>query len=269
MTLAEKGTDMEQKQALLLLSFGTSCAEAGERSIGAIEQELQNAFPERRFFRAWSSTRLRKKAAGSGLYYDSLPEALARMQAQGIEDVLLQPTHMMLGMEYRQICAQAEEWRPRFSALRLGAPLLATPDDLYSLAAAIEASYPALTEREMLVWMGHGVAETEFPAYTLLDELFRQKGRENICVGTVSYSPGLAPVLARIRQRRPERVYLAPLLLVAGEHAIRDMAGEGADSWQAQIAALGTKPLCILKGLGEYAAVRAIYLAHAKAAEKE
>ncbi len=260
---------MKEKQALLLTSFGTSSEEAVRRSISAIEEEMQQAFPERRFYRAWSSARLRKKAAERGRHYDSLPEALARMEAEGIEEVLLQPTHMMLGFEYSQICAQAAEWRPRFSALHLGSPLLASPADISALAAAIEESFPMLSEREMLVWMGHGVAETEFPAYTLLDEFFRQKGRENICVGSLSFSPGIEPVLERIRQRQPERVYLAPLMLVAGEHALHDMAGEGEDSWRAQIAALGAETVCILKGLGEYAAVRAIYLAHAKAAEKE
>ena len=96
---------------------------------------------------------------------------------------------------------------------------------------------------------------------------FRRDGRENFCVGTVEFEPGIGPVLDMVRSRKPKKTYLAPLMIVAGDHAINDMAGDEEDSWKNRLAALGTAPVCVLKGLGEYAEVRECFAAHARAAK--
>ena len=95
---------------------------------------------------------------------------------------------------------------------------------------------------------------------------FRRDGKDNFCVGTVEFAPGIAPALELVQSRRPRRTYLAPLMIVAGDHAINDMAGDEPDSWKNRLAALGTETECILKGLGEYPEVRALFVRHARSA---
>ena len=159
-----------------------------------------------------------------------------------------------------------EEWKPRFAHIALGTVLVAGSDDLDALAKALEAHFGAVGADEALVLMGHGSEGADFYPYELLTEAFRRGGRENFCVGTVEFAPGIGPALDMVRALQPKKTYLAPLMIVAGDHAINDMAGDEADSWKNQIAALGTEPVCVLKGLGEYPEVRKCFIAHARAA---
>ena len=143
---------------------------------------------------------------------------------------------------------------------------MAGPDDLDALAGALETHFSAVGAEEALVCMGHGSEGADFYPYEKLTEVFRADGKENFCVGTVEFTPGIEPVLDMVRARKPKKTYLAPLMIVAGDHAINDMAGDEPDSWKNQLAALGTAPQCVLKGLGEYAEVRELFAAHARAA---
>ena len=98
----------------------------------------------------------------------------------------------------------------------------------------------------------------------MLTAVFRRDGKANFCGGTVEFAPGIAPALELVQARRPRRTYLAPLMIVAGDHAINDMAGDEPDSWKNRLSALGTETECILKGLGEYPEVRALFVRHAR-----
>lgn len=255
------------RTALLVISFGTAYEETREKTIDAIEADLRAAFPERAFYRAWTSGTIRGKLrAEKGIQIDSVAEAMERMLADGVTDLLVQPTHMMAGGEFeavrQAICAHVH----CFSVLSMGEPLLADADSLADLADAIISTYAELRDDELLALMGHGSARSRFDAYALLDERFRESGHANICVGTVEHAPGIAPVLARVNARRPKKVYIAPLLVVAGGHAVRDMAGDGPESWKSQIGATGVQTECILRGMGEYGAVRDLYVKHARCA---
>ncbi len=115
--------------------------------------------------------------------------------------------------------------------------------------------------------MGHGSGALRMPVYEILDELLRKAGHDNHAVGTVEFAPGFDAVLERVRQRRAEKVVLAPLMVVAGDHATNDMAGDEPDSWKSLLRAEGVEVECVLKGLGEYAPVRALYAAHARRAK--
>ena len=254
-------------KAILAVSFGTAYAETCKKTIGAIEQDLAAAFPERRLYTAWTSGMiLRKLRARGEETRDTLTEALERMARDGVRDVLVQPTFLQAGYEMRLVRETLEEWKPRFDAIALGAVLIAGKDDLDALAAALEAHFAAVGEDEALVLMGHGSEESDFYPYEMLTEAFRRDGRKNFCVGTVECEPGIGPALELVRALQPGKTYLAPLMIVAGDHAINDMAGEEPDSWKNRIAACGTEPVCILKGLGEYPEVRQCFIAHARAA---
>ena len=256
------------RKALLVVSFGTSHAETRKRTIEAIERDLHCAFPERRFYRAWTSGIIRKKIMEEeGVAIDSVPDAMERMLHDGIGDVLVQPTHMMAGREYGKTENELFCWRSRFSHLCMGTPLLQERDDVRRLARVLESVFSGILPTDLLALMGHGSADLEENPYELLTQCFAADGYEQFCVGTVEHAPGLAPVMSMARERNPGTIYLAPLMVVAGDHALKDMAGTSKDSWQWQLRRCGFETVSILKGIGEYEQVREIYVAHARRAE--
>ena len=257
-------------KALLVVSFGTSYPDSRRLSLEAIEEDLRSAFPDRQFFRAWTSSMLIKKLREKEqIEIDTVSEALERILAAGATDLLVQPTHMMRGGEFEKLRGAILAFSGRFSRLRVGAPLLDSPEDIRALADILESDFCERVGGDLLVLMGHGSAVPEGAPYAALEQAFRADGHDNFHIGTVEYEPGFAPVLAEVRARRPRRVWLAPLLVVAGDHALNDMAGEEPDSWASQIAAEGPETKCVLRGLGENPQVRAMYVSHARRAEAE
>ncbi len=255
------------RSAILIVSFGTAYAETRKKTIEAIETDLAAAFPERTLYTAWTSGMILRKLKSRGEEPpDTLAEALERMERDGVTDVLVQPTFLQAGYEMRMVRETLEAWKDRFDRLALGEVLIAGEQDLDALARALEAHFAGVGADEALVLMGHGSEGADFYPYEKLTDAFRRDGRENFCVGTVEFEPGIAPALALVRARRPKKTYLAPLMIVAGDHAINDMAGDEPESWRNRIAALGTDPVCVLRGLGEYPEVRALFAAHARAA---
>ena len=255
-------------KAILAVSFGTAYAETRKKTIDAIEADLAAAFPERKLYTAWTSGMiLRKLKARGEETRDSLPEALERMEKDGVRDVLVQTSFLQAGYELRLVRETLEAWKPRFDRLALGETLVAGQADLEALASALEATFNKLGEDEVLALMGHGSEEGDFNPYEKLTELFRRRGRENFVTGTVEFQPGIEPVLELVEARKPKKVVLAPLMIVAGDHAINDMAGSEPDSWKNRIAALGPETDCVLRGLGEYPEVRALLADHARAAK--
>ena len=255
------------KKALLVVSFGTSIPETREKTIYALERELAAAFPDRIFYRAWTSGIIRKKILRTeGLEIDSVAEALERMAADGVEDLLVQPTHLLDGEENRLMTEAIRAAAGSFKAVSIGAPLLSTADDIAALARVMKEISPEPAADELFAWMGHGSGEMKENVYTALNDLFAAQGDRNVVVGTVEFEPGVDVVLDRIRELKPRRTFLAPLMVVAGDHAVNDMAGEEEDSWRSLAMKEGTEPVCILRGLGEYKTVQALYAAHARAA---
>ena len=254
-------------KAILAVSFGTAYGETRKKTIEAIEKDLAAAFPERRLYAAWTSGKILRKLRARGEEAPlTLNEALEAMEKDGIWDVLVQPTFLQAGYEMRLVRETLEQWKGRFSRMALGSVLVAGQEDLEALARAMEESFSGLKEDEVLALMGHGSEEGDFYPYVRLTEVFRRDGRENFCVGTVECEPGIEPVLALVSARKPKKVVLAPLMIVAGDHAVNDMAGDEPDSWKNRIAALGTQAECLLRGLGEYPEVRKLFVAHARAA---
>ena len=257
-------------KGLLVVSFGTSVAETREKTIAAIEKDLAAAFPERKAYRAWTSSIIRRKLKTTeNLAVDSVEEALERMLADGIADLVVQPTHMLPGEEFGKVTRALEAYAPRFERLRLGKPLLTDSSDVQAVAAVLEDTFSDVGDDEMLALMGHGSADAKPNFYLLLTEAFRKDGKPNFCVGTVEEDPGFTPILAAARERKPKRIRLLPFMVVAGDHALNDMAGEGEDSWAGMLRKEGFRVECILKGMGEYPRVRAMYVEKARKAERE
>lgn len=258
---------MSEKKALLAVSFGTSYEETRKLTIEAIEQDLKAAFPDRQVYRAWTSRMIRKKLLErDGLQIDGVREAMERMLADGVTDVLIQPTHMLAGVEFEETVSVIRSFADSFAVIKMGRALIAGEEDLRKLCGALEKIFAEEIASGMLVFMGHGSEKNTFPVYELLQRQFEADGHPDVSVGTVEFTPGIGLVLEKIRQRRPEKIFLTPLLVVAGDHATNDMSGDDEDSWKNQFAREGAEVTCIVRGLGEYPEIRQLYLEHAKEA---
>jgi sirohydrochlorin cobaltochelatase len=257
------------KKALLVVSFGTSYPETLKKNIFAIEDDLKAAFPDRHFYRAFTSGVIRRKLFRRDRFrVDGVVEALEALRVEGYQDVLIQPTHMINGEETGRLMSEAKLYDTQFKKLTIGMPLLTSHKDYEQLAEAIMDEMPALDDNEALALMGHGTNHFANPAYPAMEYVFHAKGYRNVFVGTVEGYPTIDQVIQRLDEHlNARRVYLAPMMVVAGDHACNDMAGEEPDSWKNQLLAHNYQPIPIMKGLGEYPKVRQIFVDHARQAE--
>ena len=240
------------ERAVLAVSFGTSHRDTLEKNIAAIEAELAAAFPERTVRRAFTSGMILRKLAGEGTHIDNVPQALERLLAEGCTDVVVQPTHVMNGEEYHKLLTQAEPYRARLA-----------------LGRALMEALPAQRADTAVLYMGHGSEHQANSAYALMEYAFHDLGRKDVVIGTVEGYPGFGEALRRLKERpQVRRVELRPLMTVAGDHAKNDLAGDEEDSWRRRLEAEGYETACVLTGLGEYPAVRALFVEHARQAEQ-
>ena len=258
-----------EKKALLVVSFGTSHADTRAKTIDAVERALAAAAPDRRFYRAWTSGMIIRRLARAGEIVPTVAEAMASMAADGVTDILVQPTHVLPGVEYDLMRADIADAARGFSpVLRFGAPLLADDADLARITEILGARFGDLPADTALLCMGHGTEHFAGAAYAALDYRFKRAGHRSFYMATVEGYPAFDDALAMLRER-PElrRVVLLPFMIVAGDHAKNDMAGPDPDSWRSRLEAAGYGTECVLRGLGEDEAVRAMFVAHAQAAE--
>ncbi|NCB63012.1 MAG: sirohydrochlorin cobaltochelatase [Clostridia bacterium] len=261
---------MTQK-AILAVSFGTSFPDTLEKTIAAIEGDLAAAMPDRELRRAFTSgIIIRKLQKRDGVCIADVPHALEALKTEGFTDIVIQPTHMMNGDEYDKLRAQAEPFAADFARFVIGKPLLSAVEDYKSVALAALEELPEKREDTALVFMGHGTEHHANAAYAQLEYVFRDLERGDVLIGTVEGYPGLNEVLRRLGERpQIKRITLYPLMVVAGDHARNDLAGEEEDSWRSRLTALGYGVDCNLRGLGEYPGIRKLFTAHALAAEEE
>ena len=250
------------KMLLLVVSFGTTHEETCEKNIAAVERALAAAYPGREVRRAFTSNRVRKALAGRGMAIDDVPTALQKAREEGFANVAVLPTHLLYGREYDKLCAQAARETASFESLHVAPPLLADKEALYALAETLAAAFPP-QEGTALALMGHGTDHLVNPVYAALQTIFRLLGREDVFIGTVEAWPTLEDVALQLQRGGYRRVVLTPLMLVAGDHAVNDLAGEGEDSWKSVLQSQGLETEIVLRGLGEYEAIRALYIRHA------
>ena len=259
----------ETRRAILVVSFGTSYEETRKVTIDAIEQEIGDAHPDYKIYRAWTSKMILKNLKKrDNIHYDTVTEAFLRMREDGITDVVVQPTHVINGIENDLMTQEALAFRNDFHSILFGDPLLTTMEDNDYMIEAIRKEFPDLADDEVLVLMGHGTTHYSNAIYAALDYTFKDRGYPNIFLGTVEAYPSMESLLHMIKEFQPRRVVLAPFMIVAGDHAQNDMAGDDPESWRCQLEAAGFPVTCVLKGLGEYKSVRKLFLQHVDAAIK-
>ena len=250
---------MERTEALLVVSFGTAAEEARQEELGGVEEALRRRCPGLPFARAYTSPTIRRILAKRGTVVPSLEEALEEQRAAGIGRLYVLTTHLLPGYEYDAIAAAAEQFRPRFSDLRLSRPLLGDTDMVRALAQVVLDRWPEQPGRT-IVLVGHGTAHPGNLVYPALQGALSLAGRGDILVGTVEGWPGLEELLPVLERQGAERVILAPLLLTAGTHAREDIAGPGPESWKSRLEAVGLTVHPVLEGLGRLPQVQGLYV---------
>lgn len=278
---------------LLVVSFGTSFNESRATDIGGIEKALQEAYPDWSVRRAFTSQIIINHVqARDGEAIDNIDQALARAKENGVKNLLVQPTHLMHGAEYDDLVAAVEAVKDDFETVRIAEPLLGEVGedatvvnaDKEAVAKAVvaeavaKAGYDdldaAAADGTAFVFMGHGTAHIASVTYDQMQSQMEALNYANVFIGTVEGEPedtACEEVIRKVADAGYKKVILRPLMVVAGDHANNDMAGDEEDSWKSMFTASGNFDSIDtqIEGLGRIADVEAVYVAHTAAAMNE
>ena len=251
---------------LLVVSFGTSFNSSRAADIKGIEDALQAAYPDWSVRRAFTAQIIINHVqARDGEKIDNMKQALDRAVANGVKNLVVQPTHLMHGAEYDEMCEAVNEYADKFESVAIAEPLLG---EVGADATEINADKEAVATA--FVFMGHGTSHTAKISYSQMQMTMQTLGYDNVFIGTVEGEPedtACEAVIEKIKEAGYTKVVLRPLMVVAGDHANNDMYGDEEDSWKSMIEKMGVKTVGHLQGIGRNAAVQAIYVQHAVAAE--
>ena len=256
------------EKELLVVSFGTSFNDNRVATIGAIEHALEEALPDFSVRRGFTAQIIIDHVARrDGEIIDNFGEALDRAIENGVKTLVVQPTHLMNGLEYTDVENELAEYADAFEQIALGAPLLTTDEDFAEVEKVITEWTADYDDGETaIVFMGHGTEADSNAIYAKMQELLTADGFENYFVGTVEATPSLDDVLAAVQAGDYKRVVLEPLMIVAGDHANNDMAGDEDGAWKKTFEDAGYEVECLLRGLGENEAIQNLLVKHAQAA---
>ena len=266
-------------KGLLSVSFGTSYEETRKKTIDVVDDLLARAFPDCAFYSAWTSGRIVARIRSErGEHHDTLEEAFDRLDADGIDDLVVATMCLMQGHEMAKVTRFVREWEQASEGRRahIANPLLTDEVDRQMLAEAIVDEFAGLASEEALLLMGHGchvpVVGSDGRSYDAnavygqMQDALHALGRPKFFVATVEGTPTFDDALALIRKSGVMRVHLAPFMIVAGDHAQNDLVSDDEDSWKSMLEAQGFQVSVTLRGLGEYAAVQQLVVDHAKKA---
>ena len=276
------------EKELLVVSFGTSFNDSRVADIKSIEDALQEANPDWSVRRAFTAQIIINHIqARDGEKIDNMEQALDRAVANGVKQLVVQPTHLMHGAEYDEMCAAIDKVRDQFDSVEIAEPMLGEVGndatvinaDKEAVAKAVvaaaleESGYESTAAAKdagvAYVLMGHGTAHVAKVTYSQMATQMAKLGYENVFVGTVEGEPeetSCEAVIEAVKNAGYTTVVLRPLMVVAGDHANNDMAGADDDSWKTMFEAAGFTVNCQISGLGRIADVQALYVAHTKAA---
>ena len=277
------------EKELLVVSFGTSFNDSRAQDIGGIEKTLQAAYPDWSVRRAFTAQIIINHVqARDGEKIDNMDQALQRAVDNGVKHLVIQPTHLMHGAEYDELCAAAESYKDKIETIEIAEPLLGevgkdgseTNADKKAVAEALTAEAVKAAGYESLedaakdgtafVFMGHGTSHAAAVTYTQMQTQMEELAYGNVYIGTVEGKPAetaCEAVIERIKEAGYTKVVLRPLMVVAGDHANNDMAGDDDDSWKSQFLASRAfdTVTCQIGGLGGIPSIEQIYVEHTAA----
>lgn len=275
---------------LLVVSFGTSFNDSRVKDIKGVEDALQAAYPDWSVRRAFTAQIIINHVqARDGEKIDNMQQAMDRAVANGVKNLVVQPTHLMHGAEYDEMMEMIDDYRDKFESVAVAEPLLGEVgadatvinEDKEAVAKAVTAEAVATAGYDSVeaaakdgtafVFMGHGTSHTAKVSYSQMQTAMQTLGYDNVFIGTVEGEPestSCENVIEAVKAAGYTKVVLRPLMVVAGDHANNDMAGADEDSWLSQFEASGAFDSvdCQIAGLGEVADVEQLYIAHTKAA---
>ena len=275
---------------LLVVSFGTSFNDSRAEDVKGIEDALAEAYPDWSVRRAFTAQIIINHVqARDDEKIDNMDQALERAVDNGVKNLVVQPTHLMHGAEYDELTEAVENYKDKFESVKIAEPLLgevgadetAINEDKAAVAEAITAEAvktagfdsldAAKEEGTAFVFMGHGTSHTAKISYSQMQAQMEQLGYENVFIGTVEGEPedtACEAVIEKLKNAGYKKVILRPLMVVAGDHANNDMAGDDDDSWKSQFEASGAFDSIDtqIAGLGEIDAIQQLYVAHTQAA---
>ena len=275
---------------ILVVSFGTSFNDSRAEDIGGVEKALQAAYPDWSVRRAFTAQIIINHVqARDDEKIDNMDQALERAVDNGVKNLVVQPTHLMHGAEYDELTEAVENYKDKFESVKIAEPLLgevgadetAINEDKAAVAEAITAEAvktagfdsldAAKEEGTAFVFMGHGTSHTAKVSYSQMQAQMKELGYENVFIGTVEGEPedtACEAVIEKLKNAGYKKVILRPLMVVAGDHANNDMAGDDDDSWKSQFEASGVFDSIDtqIAGLGEIDAIQQLYVAHTQAA---
>lgn len=257
------------EKELLVVSFGTSYNDSRRLTIGVIEDALDKAFGEEFSVRRGFTSQIiiDHVKDRDGEVIDNIEEALDRAVDNGVKTLVVQPTHLMNGLEYTELQETLASYSDAFEQVAIGDPLLTSDDDFEAVMNAMVDATSAYDDgKTAICFMGHGTEAESNEVYQKMQDLLTDGGYENYFVGTVEATPSLDDVLALVKEGDYEKVILRPMMIVAGDHANNDMAGDEEDSWKSQFEAAGYEVECVVEGLGQLEAVQEIIVQHTQTA---
>ena len=256
------------ERELLVVSFGTSFNDSRRLTIGAIEGSLAESFPDWSVRRGFTSQIIIDHVLSrDGVAIDNVSEALNRAADNGVKTLVVQPTHLMDGFEYNDLVDELAGFADAFEAIAVGEPLLSSEEDFAAVAEAIVQATAEYDDGETAIcFMGHGTEAESNGVYAKMQQVLSEAGYDNYFIGTVEAEPSVEDLLEAVQAGDYKRVVLRPLMIVAGDHANNDMAGDEEDSWKSVFESAGYEVECVLSGLGELEAIRDLFVQHAQAA---
>lgn len=259
-------TKQDEKTGILLVSFGTSYANA-QSAFDHIDAQVKKTFPGVEVRWAFTSNIIRNILKKRGQTIDSPAEALARMGADGFTRIAVQSLHIIPGKEFEDLEKTVNSFNHipgNAEKILLGKPLLYHHEDIVETCAALRSILPAgRISSDAVVLMGHGTAHASNIYYPGVQYYLWQQ-LPLLFLGTVEGYPGLKEIISELEERKVKTIWLMPFMSVAGDHVQNDMAGDEPDSWKSQLEAAGFTVNPILKGLAEYDAIDAIWINHLK-----
>ncbi len=258
-----------KKKAVLVASFGTSYPKVLSDCIESTEKSIREAFSGYELRRAFTSGFIiGKLAKRDGVNIDDAAGALEKLKDEGFSRIVVQPLHIIPGYEYHKVKKTVYEFERKkaFDEIVLGEPLLFNNEDYKTTIEAIKFQFKDISEDEAVVFMGHGTAHFSNACYYCLQSYMDEEGI-NAYIANVEGCPSLCDAISKLKEKNIKKIVLMPLMLVAGDHAINDMAG-GEDSWKSILENEGFEVSVYMHGLGENEAVRRIFAAKALKAAK-
>lgn len=262
--------NLKNKDAILVMTFGTTFADTRAKTIDAVEAAIQKAHPDIPVFEAYTSHIIIDRVkAKEGIQKMTPEEAFSKLKAEGYTRVAVVSLDVIPGMEYSYDSIITKMQMSKFKELSLATPLMyfqgteGEPDQVVDFLNAVKSQFPVMGKEDATLIMAHGTPHPGNAYYSVIQDRIEKLGMNNVFVYSVEGRPNLDDVIPKLKAKGFKNVTLMPIMMVAGDHANNDMAGDEPDSHKSILTKAGFKVNTYIHGLGENENVRALYIQRA------